>query len=110
MDFTHRLPTLPAQLRFRTVSAAVTFLAAVEALLGFRAIVLKVRFTLKLNEQEKKQYLDVTLLAAAAANLGFRTVRCHVPLCGVRKGAHIFVLPLGGSCGTYHQPLLHRPQ
>ena len=81
MDFTHRLPTLPAQLRFRTVSAAVTFLAAVEALLGFRAIVLKVRFTLKLNEQEKKEYLDVTLLAAAAANLGFRTVRCHVPLC-----------------------------
>ena len=88
----------------------MAFLAAVEALLGFRAIVLKVWFTLKLNEQEKKQYLDVPLFAASAANLGFRTVRCHVPLCGVRGGAHILVLPLGGSCGTCHRPLLHHPQ
>ena len=37
---THWLPALPAELWFRTVGAAVAFLAAVEAFLRLRAIVL----------------------------------------------------------------------
>ena len=46
---THWFPALSAEIRFRTIGAAVAFLAAVEALLRLRAIILMIINSILLN-------------------------------------------------------------